>query len=74
MQAGNDLLLVPRRIKEELEAVVEAVRRGELSDSLITAKCRKVLTYKYALGLTRKPHVRLSGLDVRINTPAIPAS
>lgn len=70
LQAGNDLLLVPRRIKEELEAVVEAVWRGELSDSLITAKCRKVLTYKYALGLTRKPHVRLSGLDVRINTPA----
>ena len=70
LKAGDDLLLVPRRIKEEIEAVVSAVESGELPDSLITAKCRKVLTYKYALGLTRKPHVRLSGLMERLNTPS----
>ena len=32
-------------------------------------KCRKVLTYKYILGLERKPFVKLSGLGTRINTP-----
>lgn len=69
LQAGNDLLLVPRRLKEELDAVLAAVKRGGLSEQVIEEKCRKVLTYKYALGLSRKPTVRLSGLEERVNTP-----
>lgn len=68
LKAGNDLLLVPRRIKEEVEAIVDAVKDGELSKKEIERKCRKVLTYKYALGLNRRPVVRLSGLGSRINT------
>ena len=68
LQAGNDVLLVPRRIKEEVDAILQAVRRGELSEEDITRRCRKVLTYKYALGLTKKPFVRLSGLTTRLNS------
>ena len=68
LQAGHDLLLVPRRIKEEVEAILDAVKSGELTEAEIEAKCRKVLTYKYALGLSKKPFVRLSGLGNRINT------
>lgn len=67
--AGNDLLLVPRNLKRELDGVLDAVRNGELSEELITEKCRKVLTYKYALGLKNKPHIQLSGLDKRLNRP-----
>lgn len=69
LKAGNDLLLVPRRIKEEVEAILDAVKRGDLKETDVERKCRKVLTYKYALGLARKPYVRLSGLGTRINTP-----
>lgn len=69
LKAGNDLLLVPRHLKEEFPAVLEAVEKGELSREEIDAKCRKVLTYKYILGLERKPHVQLSGLATRVNTP-----
>lgn len=69
LKAGNDLLLVPRRIKEEVETVIAAVKSGELPESEIAARCHKVLMYKYALGLDKKPHVRLSGLSTRINTP-----
>ncbi len=68
LKAGHDLLLVPRRIKEEVDAVLDAVKNGELTEAEIEAKCRKVLTYKYALGLSKKPFVRLSGLENRINT------
>lgn len=68
LQAGHDLLLVPRRIKEEVEAILDAVKSGELTEAEIETKCRKVLTYKYALGLSKKPFVRLSGLGNRINT------
>lgn len=69
LKAGNDLLLVPRRIKEEVDAVLAAVKRGELTEQVVEEKCRKVLTYKYALGLNKKPMIRLSGLGTRINTP-----
>lgn len=68
LKAGNDLLLVPRRIKEEVEAVTDAVEQGELSEEDVNEKCRKVLTYKYALGLAKKPNIRVSGLGTRINT------
>lgn len=70
LKAGHDQLLVPRRLKEELDAVLAAVKSGELPEDDINARCRKVLTYKYALGLTRRPFVRLSGLESRLNAPA----
>ena len=69
LQAGNDLLLAPRRIKDEIDAVVSAVENGELPEEEINRKCRKVLTYKYALGLTRAPYVNPVGLKSRIDTP-----
>lgn len=69
LKAGNDLLLVPRRIKEEVAAVMAAVKRGELTREEIDTKCRKVLTYKYVLGLNKRPYVRLSGLNSRLDRP-----
>lgn len=69
LKAGNDMVLAPRNLKEEIAAVLEAIDKGELSREEIDRKCRKVLTYKYALGLKRKPVVKLSGLGTRINTP-----
>lgn len=69
LKAGNDMVLAPRRVEEELDAVLKAVMKGELTEADLEWKCKKVLTYKYALGLKRKPMVRLSGLSSRINTP-----
>ena len=69
LKAGNDIVLSPRNLKEEIPAVIEAVEKGEISKEDIENKCRKVLTYKYILGLKKKPHVQLSGLGQRINTP-----
>lgn len=69
LKAGNDMVLAPRNLKVEVPAVVAAVERGELPLEELDRKCRKVLTYKYALGLSEKPNIQLSGLDTRINTP-----
>lgn len=69
LQAGNDMVLSPRNLKDEIEAVLLAVQRGDMAESVIDAKCRKVLTYKYALGLEVEPRINLSGLSNRINTP-----
>ncbi len=68
LKAGNDMVLAPRNLKPEIEAVLDAVESGELSREEVDEKCRKVLTYKYVLGLQKKPVVRLSGLGARINT------
>lgn len=69
LKAGNDMVLAPRNLKEEISAVLEAVEKKELTQEDIENKCRKVLTYKYVLGLSKKPFVQISGLGQRINTP-----
>ncbi len=69
LKVGNDMVLAPRNLKDEIPAVLEAVEKGELSKEDIENKCRKVLTYKYVLGLKKKPFVQLSGLEQRVNSP-----
>ncbi|MDR0938093.1 MAG: serine hydrolase [Mediterranea sp.] len=68
LKAGNDILLAPRALKDELEAVTDAVRKGELSEEEIDRRCRKVLTFKYALGLDKRQAVRLANVGARVNT------
>ena len=69
LKAGNDMVLSPRNLKGEIPAVLEAIEKGELTREDIESKCRKVLTYKYVLGLKKKSYVQLSGLEQRINSP-----
>lgn len=69
LMAGNDMLLAPRNLKRELEGVLKAVKEGKLTEEEITEKCRKVLIYKYALGLYQKQFIQLSGLEHRLNRP-----
>ena len=69
LMAGNDMLLAPRNLKRELDGVLNAVKKGTLTEEVITEKCRKVLTFKYALGLHQKQFIQLSGLEQRLNRP-----
>ena len=65
--AGCDLLLVPRNLKRELQGVLNAVKSGALTEEQITEKCRKVLTYKYALGLNHRPKIDNQQAAKKIN-------
>ena len=65
--AGCDLLLVPRNLKRELQGVLNVVKAGQLTEEQITEKCRKVLTYKYALGLNHRPQVEVQQAEKRLN-------
>ena len=67
--AGNDLILVQRNLKKEMDGVLSALKRGSLTEEQITEKCRKVLTYKYILGLTQTPYIQSGQIMNRINTP-----
>ena len=69
LKAGNDLLLVPRNVGVQLDKVMEALAHGELAESMINEKCRRVLAYKYALCAGRARQINLSGLEERICTP-----
>lgn len=42
---------------------MRAVKSGKLTEDVITEKCRKVLTYKYALGLSHKQQVAAEGIE-----------
>lgn len=67
--AGNDMVLAPRNLKRELAGVMHALKSGKLSEESIDAKCRKVLTYKYILGLNRRKDISDDGIEKRLNTP-----
>lgn len=49
--AGNDMLCLPASVPETIEAVKAAIKEKKITWEDIDAKCRKVLTEKYKLGL-----------------------
>lgn len=69
LMAGNDMVLAPRNLKRELDAVLVAVKNGQLTEESITERCRKVLTFKYVLGLHDRKPVQMSGLENRLKRP-----
>lgn len=67
--AGNDMLLAPRNLKRELAGIMDAIRSGKLSEKTIHEKCRKVLTFKYILGVNRQQKLATAGVMNRLQTP-----
>lgn len=66
--AGNDILLSPGKPIVEFQAVMKAVNDGTISIKSIEEKCRKVLAYKYIVGLNKYKPILTSGLKDRINS------
>lgn len=66
--AGYDMLWVQSDAKSVVQKLVQAVEAGRLSREELDAKCRKVLAYKYGLGLrSRQPSLRVSGMSFRLH-------
>lgn len=69
LQAGNDVVLAQYDTKKAVDDLTEAVRSGTIGKEELDAKCRKVLMYKYMLGLrSAQPKLQVSGMSYRINT------
>lgn len=51
LKAGNDILLAPRNYANDLVAVMKAIENGEISRERIEKSVKKMLSYKYLLGL-----------------------
>ena len=43
LKAGNDMLLVPDRLKEEVQSVVDAIKSGDMVSVIVWALYRRIL-------------------------------
>lgn len=66
--AGEDILLGPVSPINEFNALKEAVQKGTISQQLVNQKVKKILAYKYILGLRNAQSVNPSNLLNRLNT------
>lgn len=71
VQAGADVLLSEPSTIKDIDAVCAAVKAGTISKATIEESCKRVLRYKYLLGLSRRPHVQedAAKLEASINSP-----
>lgn len=66
--AGNDVLLGPVAPVSQFESVKKAVKDGIISETMLEEKCRKVLSYKYILGLNQYKPIETENLLTQLNT------
>lgn len=66
--AGNDVLLMPEDISSEIAAIKRAIAEGTLSQADVDEHCKKLLRYKYALGLTTPQRVNTNNLANEVNS------
>lgn len=66
VNAGIDMILLPPKPKEVIDALVQAVRDGEISEERIDLSVKRILEAKAMLGLYKEKLVDLELLDIRI--------
>lgn len=67
--AGNDILLLPENIPSAINGLVKAYESGQISEELLEEKCKKILSYKYDLGLNEKPKLITENLHQDLMKP-----
>jgi beta-N-acetylhexosaminidase len=70
LEAGADVLLMPRNVADAIETVMSAVTSGRLSQSRIDASVRRILTAKARAGLRQGRLVDLNAVDGIVDIPA----
>lgn len=67
LKAGNDMLCLPMDIKQSIKAIKKAIRNKELKWSDIDDRVKKILLYKYKLGLNHFSPIDTSHLVKDLN-------
>ncbi len=70
VEAGADILLMPRDVKDAIETVLGAVQSGRISQTRIDQSVRRLLRAKAQAGLRVGRLVDLNAIDSIVNTPA----
>jgi beta-N-acetylhexosaminidase len=68
-KAGDDVLLIPADLEASYQAMLEAVRSGEITSARLDASVLKILNAKASLGLNKKRLVNLNELSDAIGKP-----
>lgn len=71
LKAGNDVLLYPEDAETSIKVIAKAIKNGELDESIINTRCKRVLAAKYWLGLDKAKPVDTRNLKKELNSPKI---
>ncbi len=66
--AGNDILLMPKNVSISIEAILDAITEGVIDEKYIEKKVKKILVYKYKMGLYQQKTLSTDNIYQRINT------
>jgi beta-N-acetylhexosaminidase len=69
IEAGADVLLMPKKAEDAINGVMAAVQRGRITRQRIDESVAKVMAAKAQLGLNRKKLVALDGIDDVVGSP-----
>ncbi len=69
IQAGADVLLMPKRAEDAIRGVVAAVQSGRITRKRLDESVNRVLAAKVRLGLTRKRLVNLEDIADVVDSP-----
>ena len=67
--AGNDVLLISESIPKAHQLIVEAFRKGKISEERLSRSVKKILFAKYKVGLNNYQPIEFSSLLSDLNTP-----
>lgn len=70
LEAGADILLMPRSVEEAITTVVGAVQSGRITEARLDSSVKRVLAAKARAGLRMGRLVDLGAVDERVNVPA----
>jgi beta-N-acetylhexosaminidase len=69
LEAGADVLLMPRNVGEAISTVVQAVQSGRISEERIEESVRRILEAKARAGVHRGRLVDIARVDEIVNIP-----
>jgi beta-N-acetylhexosaminidase len=69
IQAGNDMVIIPADLEGAYNGLLNAVKRGAITQSRIDASVLKILRMKASVGLDRNRLVDLSAVDKEVARP-----
>ncbi len=68
LKAGADALLGSRKPENDIDVVLAAVKDGQIPESAIEERCKKMLAYKHALGVNNTQPIDLETAEQTVNS------
>ena len=68
-KAGNDLLIIPPDLRASYEAMLKAVRSGEISQKRLDTSVLKILKLKSEMGLNKSRTVDINAIATSVGRP-----